>query len=73
MRKSIITDTFTSVDTVDLANCGGVFLEVYAGFLCHNLEYSPYAEFVTEMFEKRSSFKTQAKDLLQTLAENTRL
>ena len=51
-RNGIITDTLTSVDIVEIVKCGGVILEIYEGFFCHNLEYNPYTEFVTDMFEK---------------------
>ena len=53
MRNGIIIDTLTSVDIVEIVKCGGVILEIYEGFFCHNLEYNPYTEFVTDMFEKR--------------------
>ena len=36
---------------------------------CYNLEYNPYTEIVTNMFEKRDLFKSQGKDLLQNLAK----
>ena len=42
MRNGIITDTLTSVDIVEIVKCRGVTLEVFEGFFCHNLEYSPY-------------------------------
>ena len=44
-------------------------MDVYEGFFCHNLEYNPYTEFVTDMFQKRDMFKSQGKDLLQNLAK----
>ena len=69
MRNAIIIDTLTSIDIVEIVKCGGVILDVYEGFFCHNLEYNPYTEFVTDMFEKRDLFKSQGKDLLQNLAE----
>ena len=68
MRNGIIIDTLTSVDIVEIVKCGGVILEVYEGFFCHNLNFNPYTEFVTDMFEKRDMFKSQGKDLLQNLA-----
>ena len=55
----------TSVDIVEIVECGGIILEFYGGFFCHNLEENPYAEFVTDMFEKRDLIKSQGKDLLQ--------
>ena len=69
MRNGLIIDTLTSVDIVEIVKCGGVILEIYEGFFCHNLEYNPYTEFVTDMFEKRDLFKSQGKDLLQNLAK----
>ena len=66
MRNGIIIDTLTSVEIVKY---GGIILETYEGFFCHNLEYNPYTEFVTDMFEKRDLFKSQGKDLLQNLAK----
>ena len=69
MRNGIIIDTLTSIDIVEIVKCGGVILEVYEGFFCHNLEYNLYTEFVTDMFEKRDLFKSQGKELLQNLAK----
>ena len=69
MRNGIMKDTLTSVDIVEVVNCGGVFLEVYEGFFCHNLEYNPYTDFDTDMFEKQDLVKTQGNDLLQNLAK----
>ena len=68
-RNDIIVDTLTSVDIVERVKFGGVVLEVYEGFFCHNLGYNPYTEFVTDLFEKRDLFKSQGKDLLQNLAK----
>ena len=59
----------TSVDIVEIVKYGGVILEVYEGFFCHNLEYNPYTEFVTDMFETRDLFKYQGRDLFQTLVK----
>ena len=73
MRNGTIIDTFTSININEISKSGGVILEVYEGFFCHNLEYNPYTEFVTDMFEKRDSFKSQGKDLLQNLAKKTGL
>ena len=69
MRNGIIIDTLTSVDIVEIVKYGGIILEIYEGFFCHNLEYNPYTEFVTDMFEKRGLFKSQGKDLLQNPAK----
>ena len=73
MRNGIIIDTLTSVDIFEIVKCGGVILEVYEGFFCHNLNFNPYTEFVTDMFEKRDMFNSQGKDLLQNLAKKNGL
>ena len=69
MRNGIIIDTLTSVDIVEIVKYGGEILHIYEGFFCHNLEFNPYTEFVTDMFQKRDMFKSQGKDLLQNLAK----
>ena len=51
MRNGIIRDNLTSVDIVETVKCGGIILKVIEGFSCHNLEYKPYKELVTEFFE----------------------
>ena len=57
MRVGVIDDTLTSVDIVEIVKCGGNILGVCDGFFCHNLVYNPYIDFVSDMFEKRDSFK----------------
>ena len=67
MKNGITIDTLTSVDVVEIVKYGGLILEVFEGFFCHNQEYNPYTEFVRDMFEKRDLFKSQGRDLLQNL------
>ena len=69
MRNGIIIDTLTSIDIVEIVKYGGEILHIYEGFFCHNLEFNPYTEFVTNMFQKRDLFKSQGKGLLQNLAK----
>ena len=73
MKNGIKIDTVTSVDIVELVKCAVVIFEVCEGFFCHNPEYNPYTEFVTDMFEKRDSFELQGKDILQNVAKQVRL
>ena len=40
LRNGIIIDTLTSIDIIEIVKCGGVFLDVFEGFFCHNLEYN---------------------------------
>ena len=41
-------DTSTSVGIWENVKCSGIIFEVFEGFFCHNVEYNPYTEFVTE-------------------------
>ena len=56
MRDGVIIDTLTSFDIVEIVEYGGIILEVFEGFFCHNLEYNPYTDLVTDMFEKKKRF-----------------
>ena len=69
MRNGIFIDTLTSIDIVEIVKYGDIILEIYEDFFCYNLEYNPYTEFVTDMFEKRDLFKSQGKDLLRNIAK----
>ena len=69
MKNAIIIDALTGVDIVKIVKSGGIILEVFEGFFCHNLEHNTYTEFVTDMFEKGDLFKSQGKELLQNLAK----
>ena len=44
-------------------------METFERFLCYNLEFNLYTEFVIDMFEKRYLIKSQGKVLLQNLAK----
>ena len=60
-------NTPNSVDIVENIHFGGVILEVYHGFICHNMQYNPYVDFVNDLVGKRDLFKNQGKDWSQTL------
>ena len=66
MRNGSITDTLTSVDDVEIIICGGVILEVYEGFFCHNLEYNPNTEFASDLFEKENCLNHKEKICFKT-------
>ena len=68
-RNGILIDVLTSVDIVEIVKIGGNILELFEGFFCHNPEYNPYTDFVTDLFEKRDLFKSQGKGSLQNLAK----
>ena len=73
MRNGIIKDTLKSVDIVEIVKSGVVILEVYEGFFCHNLDYNPDTEFVTDIFDRRDLFESKRKNLLQNLAQKVGL
>ena len=56
MTNRIILDILTSVDIVEIVKCGGIVLEVFEEFFCHNVEHNPYTESVTDLFEKKIFF-----------------
>ena len=68
-RNGVIIDILTSVAIVETAKYVGVVLEIYEGVFFDNLEKDPYTEIVTDMFEKRETFISQGKDLLQNVAK----
>ena len=55
-RNVDIIVTLNAVDIVEIIKCGGVVLEVYEGFICHNMQNRPYTEFVNDMVGKRDLF-----------------
>ena len=63
MRNGIIIDTLTRVGIVEIDKCGGIMLEVFEGFVFHNIEYYPYTDFVTDVFEKRVFFSNHKKNI----------
>ena len=67
MRNGKLLNTLTSADNVEIAKCGGNILEVFEGFFClKGMQYIPYTDFVSDMFEERDSFKAERRRLLQT-------
>ena len=50
LKNGIIKDTLKRVDIVEIVNYGGIILEVFERFFCHNLVYNLYTEFLTDVF-----------------------
>ena len=61
MGNSIVRDTLTSVDIVEIVKCNGFILGVIEGLFCHSLEYNLYTEFVTEIFKKKRFVQNTSK------------
>ena len=64
MRNGIIVYFLTGFDIVEIVKCGGNILEVFEGFVCLNLEYNPFTEFVTDMFEKKRAIRVTRKGFI---------
>ena len=54
MAKSVIKESLTFVDFVELVRCKGENLDLYEGFFCQTLDFNPYTDFVHEMFVERN-------------------
>ena len=67
-RNGVIIGTLNFADIVETVKGGGFMLEVYEGFFCHDMQYTPYTEIVNDMAAKRDLHKEHRKDLLQALA-----
>ena len=64
-RNGDFTQHLTSVDIEQVVRTGGIVEDVYEGFICDNLDYNPFEEFVPDMTAKRNEHKKQGKTTLQ--------
>ena len=55
-RSGIVTDALNSVDIVEIVKARGVASEVYERFLCSNLQFIPYVDFVNDNVAKRELY-----------------
>ena len=70
-RNGHITQHLTSVDIEQIVRIGGVILEFIEGFICDNLDYNPFTEYVHDLIEKRDEYKKQGKNVLQLMCKDT--
>ena len=68
-RNCVNSKKLNSANVLEIVKCGSVALEVFGGFIGHNMQFTPYAEFVNYMIAKRDRYEKQRKHLLQTLAK----
>ena len=52
-----------------MVRVGSVILEFYEKFICDNLEFNPFENFVIKMTGKRNKYKKEKRNLLQTLTK----
>ena len=68
-RNGDITQHLTSVDIEEVVRVGGVIKEFYEGFICDNLNYNPFREYILDMTAKRNEYKKQSKTILADLCK----
>ena len=67
-RNGDIIDYVTSVDLEEIVRIGGLVLKFYEGFICDNLEFNPFSNFIIDMTAKRNYYK-KGKKILQTMCK----
>ena len=68
-RNGDITQHLTSVDIEEVVRIGGIIKEFYEGFICDNLDYNPFKEYILDMTAKRNEYKKQGKNILQDMCK----
>ena len=68
-RNGDITQHLTSVDIAEVVRVGGVVKEFYEGFICDNLDYNPFKEYILDITAKRNEYKKQGKNILQVMCK----
>ena len=68
-RNGDITQHLTSVDIEEVVRVGGFIIEFYEGFICDNLDFNPFKEYILDMTAKRNEYKEQVKTLLQEMCK----
>ena len=69
LRNGDNTQHLTSVDIEEVVRVGGVLKELYEGFICDNLDYNPFKEYILDMTAKRNEYKKQGKNILQDMCK----
>ena len=72
-RNGIILDTLTSVDIVEIVKCGGIILEFYERFFCHDQKNNTFTEFVTDIFEKKEIYLNHRKGFASKPSKKDRI
>ena len=61
LRNGYITRHSTSVDIKENVRVGGLILEFLDGFICDNIDFNPFEDFVIDVTAKRNNFKKEKK------------
>ena len=68
-RNDYIKQHLTSVDIGEIVRIGGVKTEFFEGFICDILEYNFFDKFVLHMTAKKTKYKIEKRNILQTDAK----
>ena len=68
-RNGEITQHLTSVDFEEVVRVGGIIKEFYEGFICDNLDFNPFKEYILDMTAKRNEYRKQGKNILQDMCK----
>ena len=68
-RNGDITQHLTSVDIEEVVRVGGVIKKFHEGFICDNLDYNPFREYILDMTAKRNEYKKRSKTILADLCK----
>ena len=60
-RNGDITQHLTGVDIDQVVRTGGVIKEIYEVFICYNLDFNPFNEYILVMTAKRKNTKNMVK------------
>ena len=60
-RNGDITQHLTSIDVEEIVRIGGIIKNIYEGFICDNLDFNPFREYILDMTAKRNEYIKQGK------------
>ena len=66
-RNGDITQHLTSVDIEEIVRTGAVIKEIFKCFICDNLDFNPFEEYISDMTAKRKEYKKLGKHVLQDM------
>ena len=68
-RNGDIKQHLTSVNIEEVVKVGGVIEELYEGFICDNLDYNQFKEYMLDMTARRNEYRKQGKNILQDMCK----
>ena len=72
-RNGEIIDHVTSIDLEEIVRVGGRVLKFFEGFICDQLEYSPFYEIINDLNNMRNKYKKDGLEILQKMCKQIML